>query len=118
MLCGRFPNLLRDVATLDLLQPRVQPSAAQERERQLQAELARVTEELADQQAQYDAARSNEDEDEARVLCRIFTELGEQYLQLLLTQQPDWALSAAAAVLRGAAGTSSPPALFLIERVT
>jgi len=59
-------------------------------------------------QTQYDQARwQREDEDEARLLCRIFTEMGEQYLNLLLVQQPDWALNAAAAVLRGASHPDS-----------
>mmetsp|Transcript_46187 Transcript_46187/g.76370 ORF Transcript_46187/g.76370 Transcript_46187/m.76370 type:complete len:952 (-) Transcript_46187:199-3054(-) len=52
-------------------------------------------------QSQYEEARS-EDEDVARALCRLFTEMGEQYLQLLLTQMPDWAMNTAGAILRGA----------------
>jgi len=51
----------------------------------------------------YDAAVQSGDEDAARALCRLFTETGEQYLQLLITQQPDWAVGLAGAVLRGAA---------------
>lgn len=51
---------------------------------------------------QFDAALQQEDEDRARALCRLFTEMAEQYLQLLIVQQPDWAMQTAQAVLRGA----------------
>jgi len=43
------------------------------------------------------------DEEVARALVRLFTETGEQCLHLLLTQQPEWLVSLAACLLRGAA---------------
>lgn len=51
----------------------------------------------------YDAATQAGDEDLARVLCRLFTETGEQYLKIILRSPEQWALPVAGAVLRGAA---------------
>lgn len=51
----------------------------------------------------FDAAVQAEDEDKARTLCRLFTETGEQYLQLLIAQQLEWAVGLSGAILRGAA---------------
>ena len=50
----------------------------------------------------YDAAVAAEDEDSAKAYCRIFTEAGEQFLNVLLKSPKDWALPAAQAILRGA----------------
>lgn len=51
----------------------------------------------------YDAAVAADDEDTARALCRLFTETGEQHLQLLIARELDWAVGVARAILRGAA---------------
>ena len=49
----------------------------------------------------YEESLRQEDDDSCRALCRIFTETGEQYLQLIL-RDPQW-LPVVSAVLRGAA---------------
>ena len=51
---------------------------------------------------QYDAALVASGEETCRALCRIFTEMGEQYLHLILQNPQQWALPVVGAVLRGA----------------
>ena len=50
----------------------------------------------------YEEALRTEDDDTCRALCRVFTEMGEQYLHLIM-RDPQQALPVVSAVLRGAA---------------
>ena len=51
----------------------------------------------------YDEGLRAEDDETCRALCRVFTEMGEQYLHLILRSPQQWALPVVSAVLRGAA---------------
>ena len=68
-----------------------------------QALISNIVTRVLQLQPQYDKALADDDEEKARALCRIFAEMGENYLQLILQHAEQWALPVASAVLRGAA---------------